>query len=74
MNIEKLLAEMTLEEKLGQLFQVHTRWHLQTRSSLTGPEKQLGICNDVIDSCGSVLNFMGADEMLTLQKQFMEKK
>lgn len=74
MDIERLLAEMTLDEKLGQLLQVHTRWHLQTRASLTGPEKQLGISNDAIDSCGSVLNFMGADEMLTLQKQFVEKK
>lgn len=74
MNIEKLLAGMTLEEKLGQLLQVHTRWHLQTRADLTGPETKLGVSNDVIDFCGSVLNFVGADEMLTLQKQFMEKR
>lgn len=73
-DIKKVLESLTLDEKIGQLFQVHTRWFLDTDADLTGPEVQLGVEMEDINRCGSVLVFKNAGEMLKIQKDYLEKR
>lgn len=73
MNINKLIENMTLDEKLGQLFQIHTRWFVNTNADLTGPEKSLGISFEDIKNSGSVLSFSSAEQMIAAQKVHLEK-
>lgn len=73
MDIKKLLHSMTLDEKLGQMLQVHTRWLVKTDADLTGPEKSLGIPGEKITMSGSVLSFSGAKEMKAAQKLALER-
>lgn len=68
MDIQKLLDSMTLEEKLGQMLQVHTRNFVGSNSELTGPDTQLGIDKTTMRKCGSVLSFSSAEEMQEAQK------
>ncbi len=73
MDLQKLLDSMTLEEKLGQLLQVHTTWFVDTDAALTGPAVHLGLTESELYSVGSLLNFNSADEMLSAQKTFLSK-
>ncbi len=73
MDIKKLLNEMTFEEKIGQLFQVHSSSFVDTNADLTGDEVELGIQSDDIYRAGSVLNFMGAAEMVAAQKKYLSR-
>ncbi|MBQ8868485.1 MAG: hypothetical protein IJ027_02040 [Oscillospiraceae bacterium] len=72
MDLQKLLNSLTLEEKLGQLFQPHTRMIIKTAAELTGPDKQFGITKEDIYRSGSVLSFNGAKEMIAAQKSYIE--
>ncbi len=73
MDIYSLLRSMTLEEKLGQLTQLHCRWFCHSEAALTGPETELSLRPEDLERCGSVLNFMGAEEMLTVQREFLAR-
>ena len=72
-QLEKLLSELSLEEKLGQLTQVEANFYLEhTGSDVTGPEANIGLAPDDLKLMGSVLNCVGADNCIQLQKTFME--
>lgn len=73
MDLKEMLNNMTLEEKVGQLFQLHARWFCDTTADLTGPNNWLKLSPEEISSCGSVLNFNGASEMITAQDTFMAR-
>ncbi len=70
---EQILKNMTFEEKIGQLIQLHTNCFCSTDADLTGPDKELGLSMEQVNSCGSVFNFNDASEMITAQKEFMSR-
>ena len=71
-NLKKLLAGMTVDEKIGQLEQFNAIYCGHTVADITGPLEKLGVSSDFIPKIGSVLNFHGADEMIAIQKKHME--
>ena len=70
-DIKALLAQMTLEEKVGQLVQFNTALLGKSTAEITGPAQKMGIDHDGLKYVGSTLNFHGAEEMIALQKTHM---
>ena len=72
-DIKKLLAQMTLEEKIGQLIQLNAVFFGESTAEITGPLQRLGISEDYIKNVGSTLNFHGADEMIKIQDKHLSE-
>ncbi len=72
-NLEKLLAQMTVDEKIGQLAQYNANVFLDTDFDVTGPKTKLGLSDEDITRVGSVLNFKSVDEMREIQKKHLEQ-
>lgn len=70
-KLERLLEEMTLEEKIGQMLQLLPVF-FGTGGEITGPMQELGIGEDAIGKAGSVLGVTCAGDMKKLQKVYME--
>ncbi len=72
MDIKKLLSEMTLEEKLGQLTQLNAIFFKKDNTAdITGPASKLHITEEDAHLSGSVLNFIGAKDMKEIQNSAM---
>ena len=68
MDIRKLLFEMTLQEKLGQLTQLNAIFFKHDNTAdITGPVSRLGIEEEDALYSGSTLNFIGAKDMKEIQ-------
>lgn len=75
MDIEKLLSEMSLQEKLGQLTQLNAVFFKHdSEADITGPVQKLHITEDDVKYVGSVLNFIGAKTMREVQDSAMAKQ
>ena len=72
-NIEELLSQMTLDEKIGQLIQLNANFFADSSADITGPWEKLGIDKEALKTIGSTLNFHGADEMVAIQKKHLEE-
>lgn len=72
-DIQKLLAQMTLEEKIGQLMQYNGNVFMDTSAEITGPMQQFGLTEADLGRMGSVLNFASADEMKAMQDLHLSK-
>ena len=72
-NLKKLLAGMTIEEKIGQLEQFNSNILGESVAEITGPREKLGISEDFVPMVGSTLNFHDANEMIAIQKKHMEE-
>lgn len=72
-DIQKILKGLTLEEKIGQLFQVNLNTFKETSYEITGAQSETGASREDIDRCGSVLSFSGAKDMLEVQKEYLSK-
>ena len=71
--IQDLVNDMTLDEKLAQLTQLGPYyWGLDDTVDLTGPFKELNINPQVMKSIGSVLNGVGARNVIELQTRHLE--
>ena len=73
MQQEKLLAlfgELSLEEKIGELFQVPPFFF--DGGNATGPAEEMGICSEDIRVAGSCLSLIGAQKIAQIQKLHME--
>lgn len=71
--IQDLVNDMTLDEKLAQLTQLGPYyWGLDDTVDLTGPFKELNIKPQVMSSIGSVLNGIGARNVIELQTRHLE--
>lgn len=68
-----LLNEMTIDEKIGQLVQIKGSFFLKGESIQTGPIANLGINEKMIYKIGSVLNTVGAKDVITIQNKYLEK-
>lgn len=74
-RVKELLADMSLEEKLGQMIQLQARYFCEEDTSeLTGPGQKLEFVNEQIKYMGSVLNSKTAKQNITIQTQQMEKQ
>ena len=72
-DIQKLLSQMTLEEKIGQLMQYNGNVLMDTGAEITGPMQQFGLTEEDLGRLGSVLNFASADEMKQMQDIHLAK-
>lgn len=73
-QLESLLNEMTLEEKVGQLVQLATPFFkgASDRGHITGPMQDMNMNEEDIDRVGSVLGASGAQETINIQKKHLE--
>lgn len=69
-----LLKEMTLEEKIGQLFQLSPEFFKgsKNRGEITGPMKTMNIDEAIVSNVGSVLGATGASEIISIQKEHLK--
>ncbi len=68
-----LLNEMTLDEKIGQLVQISGNFFLEEENVQTGPVSTLGMYENMIYKVGSILNTVGAKNVITVQNKYLEK-
>lgn len=71
MDIKALLAEMTVEEKIGQMMQFNSNVFVDSKADITGPLAKMGIQEEALKYVGSTLNFQGAAEMKEIQDRHM---
>ncbi|MGM9972840.1 MAG: beta-glucosidase BglX [Clostridiaceae bacterium] len=72
-KLKELLKSLTIEEKIGQLFQVIPfLFNDSNKGEVTGPMKDLGIGKKEVDLAGSVLGVSGAKEMKEIQSKYLE--
>ena len=74
-DLEKLLADMSLKEKVDQMLQLSGAFYLGDENSvLTGPANDMGIGKEDLEMAGSILGAAGADTMKKLQDDYMAKQ
>ena len=72
-ELEKLLSQMTLEEKIGQLVQTNGIFFLKDDTELTGPASALEIDLEERKNIGSLLNFKNAANAIKIQEKYMRE-
>lgn len=74
-EIKNLLAKMSLSEKIDQMLQlIGTFYQKNIEEILTGPARDLGVSDEEINQAGSILGTAGAEQLIQLQKKYMEKQ
>ncbi|HGH5979467.1 TPA: beta-glucosidase BglX [Kluyvera georgiana] len=71
-HLHALLAQMTLDEKIGQLVQLSGEFFPDEPQLTVGPKARLGITQEVVSHVGSVLNVSGAAKTREIQRQHLE--
>lgn len=70
---EKILKQMSLEQKLAQISQYNAVClHIGASGDVTGPASELKLTKSQVASVGSALNFGQADEVIEIQKEHLE--
>lgn len=72
-QLRELIADMSLNEKVGQLLQVAGSW-FDEEALVTGALDYFKIAEEERDLCGSILSVSGADKIKELQDSCMEKQ
>ncbi|MCY9661707.1 glycoside hydrolase family 3 N-terminal domain-containing protein [Paenibacillus chondroitinus] len=74
-QLNALLKELTLEEKISQLLQLAAPFFEGSGSEgqITGPMASMGINDDIVKNTGSVLGLSGAIETIGVQEAHMKK-
>ena len=72
-DIVKILEQMTIDEKIGQLTQYNANLFLDTEADITGPMLKLGLTREQISQVGSVLNFKKPTEMRAIQEAHLKQ-
>ena len=72
-DVKKLIAQMTLDQKIGQLIQLNANFFGESQAEITGPLQKLGIDPQKLPYVGSTLNFNGSEEMVALQNKHMKE-
>lgn len=71
-KVLELLKDMSLEEKIGQLFQGNGSFY-ESDSIATGPAAEQGFSEETVHLSGSILGAAGAAVTKKIQKEHMEK-
>ena len=66
-DVKKILSQMTLDEKIGQLAQYNANLFLESAATVTGPKTSLGLTLEQINTVGSALNFKNPLEARQMQ-------
>lgn len=73
-DLQKLLTELSVEEKVGQLIQLAPFFFTSTtQGEITGPMDEVGVSETDIQNTGSVLGISGAAEMIAIQRAYLDK-
>ena len=72
MDLKKLISQMTIDEKIGQLIQYDARAFIDSKAESTGQMKDFGLVADDLFRMGSFLNIANAQEMCELQSRHLE--
>ena len=70
-ELRKLLNDLTLEEKIGQLVQLPG--YFQSEGAVTGPAGDMGLTQDDLRLAGSYLSIIGAEKIRKLQTEFIAR-
>ena len=70
-ELKALLSDMSLEEKIGELFQLPS--YFFNGDMVTGPAGELGITPDDLRVSGSCLSVAGAERIHEIQQRHIEK-
>lgn len=68
-ELQQLMADMSMEEKIGQLVQLPS--YFQNAGNVTGPASEMGLTNDDLRLAGSYLSIVGAEKVRQLQTEYM---
>lgn len=71
-ELQDLLKDMSLEEKVSQMNQMSGSFFEQA-ASVTGPMQEKEFTKESVFLCGSVLGLTGAERIKEVQKEYMEK-
>lgn len=72
-QLEQLLSQMTLDEKIGQLTQITGDFFSDKAEERTGPMSQLGLGDEELSNVGTVLGVTGAAECRRIQTEYMKR-
>lgn len=72
-ELQALLQDMTLEEKVGQMIQIRANM-LTEGGIVTGPTNHVSLSEKELALTGSILGKIGAEELAKVQKEQMEKQ
>lgn len=72
MDLKRLIDNMSVHQKIGQLTQYNAKVFLDTTAEITGPMQKLGLTEKDLSAVGSVLNFSCVDEMKAIQDKHLE--
>ena len=71
-ELEALLQDMSLREKIGQVFQISGQL-LAEDSAAMGPMQEMGVTQEDLSLAGTVLGICGAEKICKIQKEYMER-
>ncbi len=71
-QIENLLSQMTLDEKIDQLLQLAAAFYSDTAEEKTGPMSELELTQEAINNAGTTLGVSGAKEAKRVQDQYLK--
>lgn len=71
-DIKKLVSNMTLEEKIGQVTQIRTSYYSNSNTSGTGTKSKLNITDDQKWTIGTVLGKLDASQMIEIQREYLK--
>lgn len=71
-DLRKLLSEMTLIEKIGELHQMPGEYYYK-EAVATGENATLGFSQEIVDTVGSTLNVRTPELIIEVQKKHMER-
>lgn len=72
-DIKKILKNMTIREKIGQLSQYNANLFIDTDAAVTGDMQWLGIDDEDLKCVGHVLNFKSSVEVRKIQEEHLKK-
>lgn len=71
-DLKKLISQMTVEEKIGQIVQYDAGFFINSKAAPTGQMQDLGLVHEDLFRIGSFLNLANAEEMHILQDCHLE--
>jgi len=72
-TVKKIFKNLTLKEKIGQMTQLPPNFFLgRTKVEVSGTQRNLNLVEEQVYTAGSILGIGGADEMIELQKNYLE--
>ncbi len=72
-QMKMLLADMSLQEKIGQLLQLTGNFYAQ-EGLATGPMSDMELTREQVDCAGSILSAIGAKQLKRIQSSYMERQ